>query len=88
MTTEWLDNVHDRCDEIRGGAYFLKDIAKSFRNVGNPKVANELDIVAGKALSSTTMISRSIGQMLSDQVNASNKEIGNMLKAILDKEVK
>ena len=82
---EWLDNIHDQTKILREDAYYLKELSSSFGTLGNTKVSQELGAIADNMLTAQKEIGGNIGKMLSDQVNAGQKEMGNMLRAVLGK---
>ena len=83
----WLDNVHDQLGILRNDAYHLKDLAEAFRIVGSDKTAQALEAIADELLIAQNEIGGNIGKMLSDQVDKGNKELGNIVKAVLTKAI-
>ena len=81
--TRWLDNIHDQLKILMDDAFYLEGLTKSFRNVGNTKISGELGAIANDMLTAQKEIGGNIGKMLSDQVDKGNKEIGNILKAVI-----
>ena len=86
MRGDWLNNIYDRYKVLFDDAYYLKGLAKSFRNLGNTKVSDNLETIADNMFTTQKEISGNIAQMLSDQVNAGQKEMRNLITAIIAKQ--
>lgn len=82
---DWLNNIQEQTRVLFEEAYHLKHLASSFYTVGNSKISKELETISENILTAQKEIGGNIFKMLSDEVNAGNREIGNVLKAVLSK---
>lgn len=83
MNIGWLDTIHYRCGEINEVACQLKSLARAFSRIGNDNTADELFAIADTLSKAQREVVRAIGQMLNDQVKEGDKQLGELVSAVI-----
>ena len=81
--SDYLNAVHDNCTLVANRAYELRMMAKSFSNIGNFFMADQLFDIAGELLEAQTKIRGAVSEDLTNQVNTAWQSSANVLKAVV-----
>lgn len=83
-THNWLEAVHEEQRRLRVEISDLRFIASALATVGMDKLARDITFCATNIFEANERISKEIGRMLVEEVDASQRAITETFKTILE----
>ena len=81
--TDWLNRMHDACEEILACAYHAERLAAAFDMTGNTAMGGELNEFATRLTKSHDTVNHGIGEKISEQMHDSEQATYNMVAVVL-----